>query len=204
MLTVVPLRPEGGRLVTERIIIRTLGALALAFAVAGCGPHRDAVPTAPATTTSATPAVTAGGEKSAESPSTSADPTAAATTGTHGTPSASPKPDPVASASATNEPRLDVAVAVTRSGWDTGSRTLEVGGLVPGLVEEGGICTLTLERLGARVESESRAVADVSSTSCGTVRVSRSQLSSGAWTAWLGYRSSHHAGRSEPFTVEVP
>jgi len=190
--------------VTERIIIRTLCALALALAATGCGPHRDAVPTAPATTTSATPSVTGSGEQSAESPSTSADPTAAATTGTHGTPSASPKPDPVASESATTEPRLDVAVTVTRSGWDTGSRTLKVGGLVPGLVEEGGTCTLTLERLGARVESESRAVADVSSTSCGTVRVSRSQLSSGAWTGWLGYRSSLHAGRSQQFTVEVP
>lgn len=124
------------------------------------------------------------------------------------TATASIGPDPDAGQSvATDEPHVvtdeSVAVTVTYFGWNDGARQVQVGGFVGGVVEEGGVCTLTLTKGGATVTGRTEALPDASTTSCGEVAVPGDELSAGTWRAVLSYSSDGHSGASEPVDVEV-
>jgi len=124
------------------------------------------------------------------------------------TPTASIGPDPDdGQAVATDEPDVvttaEVPVTITYFGWDPDSRAVQVAGFVGGVVEDGGVCTLTLTQGGATVSEEKRALADASTTSCGEVSVPGAELGAGTWQAVLTYSSSGHAGTSEAVDVEV-
>jgi len=81
---------------------------------------------------------------------------------------------------------------------------LEVGGFVPGIIEESGECTLTLTRQGRqKVTSSIKSKKDATSTSCSPFVVQASQLSKGTWAAVLSYDSETAAGLSSAVDIEV-
>ena len=124
------------------------------------------------------------------------------------TPTASIGPDPDAGAPvATDEPPVatgsEVPVTVTFHGWNPTSQEVEVGGYVEGVVEDGGVCTLTLTKGGTTVTGRADASADAATTACGAVTVPGDEVSAGTWTAVLGYASDEHSGTSDAVDVEV-
>jgi hypothetical protein len=108
---------------------------------------------------------------------------------------------------ATDEPAVapsaEVPVTITYFGWDPAREEVQLAGFVGGLVEDGGVCTLTLTKDGATVSRDRTALADASTTSCGEVSVPGAQLEAGTWQAVLTYSSTGHTGTSETVAVEV-
>jgi hypothetical protein len=96
-----------------------------------------------------------------------------------------------------------VPVTVTFHGWRADVRQVLVGGYVPGVVESGGTCTLTLTKGAATVSADTQATADAASTACGAVVVPGDRLTAGTWKAVLSYSSPMHAGASGAVAVEV-
>lgn len=124
------------------------------------------------------------------------------------TATASIGPDPDAGQPvATDEPDVvtsdEVPVTITYYGWDPDQRAVQVAGFVGGVVEDGGVCTVTLTKGGATVSGEKPALADASTTSCGEVSVSGAELGAGTWQAVMTYTSAGHTGTSETVDVEV-
>lgn len=82
--------------------------------------------------------------------------------------------------------------------------TLEASGMVPGLVEEGGECTLTVDN-GQQSRSVSGGTATgPESTYCQLLTIPSGELPRGEWEATLTYRSDGHSGTSERAAVSVP
>lgn len=114
-------------------------------------------------------------------------------------------PSPAETTSVAPPPALrEVHVTPTYSGWDRPTSGVVVGGVVTGVIEDGGTCTVTLTRGGATAEGSSDGVPDARGTSCAEIRVPGDQLSSGEWSAILSYRSGTATGRSASFSVVVP
>jgi hypothetical protein len=109
---------------------------------------------------------------------------------------------------ATDEPVVvdteAVPVVLTYSAWSAADRKVLAGGYVTGVIEDGGVCTLTLTRNGATVVAEGAAMADATTTVCGGLSIAGSQLAAGTWQAVLSYASSTHTGASAAVAVEVP
>lgn len=80
---------------------------------------------------------------------------------------------------------------------------VKANGYVPGIVEQGGKCTLTLTKGSDTVNQSGNAFNDAQSTNCGLLEISRTQLTSGTWQAVLSYSSSKSAGNSSPANIEV-
>ena len=123
-------------------------------------------------------------------------------------PTASIGPDPdTGQAVATDEPVVvtgaEVPVTVTFYGWNPDAQVVEVGGYVTGVVEDGGVCTLTLTKGGRTVTGSTNALPDASTTACGAVTVPGDQVSAGTWQAVLSYSSAGHSGTAEAVDVEV-
>jgi len=95
-----------------------------------------------------------------------------------------------------------VTPVITSWGFNTFTQQVEVTGYVGGVIENGGTCTLTLEKSGQKVTESKTAIADAQTTSCGLMTVTGNRLSPGNWTAMLSYTSSNVEGSSEPRTVE--
>jgi hypothetical protein len=96
-----------------------------------------------------------------------------------------------------------VPVVVTFSGWNAVSEEVQVGGYVPGVVEDGGTCTLTLTQGDRSVAAEADATADAATTACGAVTVRGTELSDGTWSAVLSYESADRAGAADAVDIEV-
>lgn len=78
----------------------------------------------------------------------------------------------------------------------------EVTALVPDVVEEGGVCTVTArapdhDPVTVRLE----AIADAGSTSCGAAAFD--SLAPGSWEIIVTYSGSSGSGTSDPFVMEV-
>jgi hypothetical protein len=97
-----------------------------------------------------------------------------------------------------------VDVVVTFAGWEESTDAVEVSGFVPGVVEAGGTCRLTLTRGQQAAVAETPAEPDASTTVCGTVSVPAAELSEGTWKGVLSYESVTSTGASVPADVEVP
>lgn len=80
---------------------------------------------------------------------------------------------------------------------------VEVSARVPGIVEDGGTCTLTLSMGSEKVTASKKAVSNVSEVSCGFITISNSKLSPGNWSAAVSYLSDKYRGNSDNVTVEV-
>jgi len=94
-------------------------------------------------------------------------------------------------------------VTITWFGWEPDAREVQLAGFVGGVVEDGGVCTLTLTKGGATASGAKKALADASTTSCGELSVPGDQVSPGTWQAVLSYSSAGHTGTSETVDVEV-
>lgn len=96
-----------------------------------------------------------------------------------------------------------VEVAITT--WTQKDNNIQVNGFVSGVVEDGGVCTLTLtsSTTGKQVSSSRSAVANATNTSCGASTIAVSRLSPGEWQAVLSYSSSTSTGKSDPLQLEV-
>ncbi len=171
----------------------------LSLLAAGCSAMSDDDPTA-SPTRSAAPTPTA---------------SATATSAPSSTPSPSSSDDADDSPSAfpgsgqTTEPDDDpsdfpATAVVTYAGWDTGSRTLQAGGLVSGTTNTSGTCTFTATKSGVTRTLTSTAEASASSVNCAQVSFPAAQVSSGTWSITLDYRVGAQSTTSDPMTAEVP
>jgi hypothetical protein len=97
-----------------------------------------------------------------------------------------------------------IPIVLTYSGFTTASMAVEVDGYVPGIVEDGGTCTLTLTHGSESLTASVPGTANVKHTACGGAAVPRERLSPGTWTAVLSYESAGSRGSSEPARVVVP
>ncbi len=118
--------------------------------------------------------------------------------------------DPRPSASETSPPsspdgqtQAAVSVTVTFSGWNSTSKAFEIGGYVNTL-ETAGTCMVTMTSGSATVTRTAPSRPDATTTSCGTLSVPISALTSGSWNAVLSYSSSTSIGTSATVAVEVP
>jgi hypothetical protein len=133
-----------------------------------------------------------------------ADPTAGPTAG----PTASstvPNQLPDDVEAVTDPPRPSATdVVLSFVGWDEASGSVQAGGYVSPIVEDGGTCTLELTRDDRVVTGAGPGAADATTTICGGLSVPGAELSAGEWTVVLRYESSGTSGTSEARTVEVP
>lgn len=98
----------------------------------------------------------------------------------------------------------EVTPQLTYYGWDDAVGGVEAGGIVMGIVESGGTCTLTLTRGSTAVDVSAEAVDNVTSTSCPALTVAGDRLESGTWQATLSYTSESFRGVGDAVEVEVP
>lgn len=98
-----------------------------------------------------------------------------------------------------NKQSVDVVITT----WTQNDGKVKVNGYAAGIVENGGTCTLTLEKNGQRVTASRPAQPNVSTTTCGQSTIDATELSSGIWQATLSYSSDNYEGTSEPVAIEV-
>ncbi|MCS6546268.1 hypothetical protein NYS50_00070 [Curtobacterium flaccumfaciens pv. flaccumfaciens] len=183
---------------------------ALSLLLAGCSGGGDDATPSPSASVSRTPSATPTDDDSATSA-----PTGAASTPTDGgsdddagasdddTPGAFP------GSGATNQPDTDpseypATSVVTFAGWDTGSKTLQAGGLVSGTTDTSGKCTFTATKDGVTRTATSTAQASASSVNCAQVSFPAAKVSSGTWSVTLTYAVGSASTTSDPLTAEVP
>jgi hypothetical protein len=97
-----------------------------------------------------------------------------------------------------------VPVVLTYSDWSAVDSQVLAGGYVSGVLEDDGVCTLTLTQGAASIVVEASAAADATTTVCGNLAVDGSELAAGTWQAVLTYVSAAHTGTSAAVSVEVP
>jgi hypothetical protein len=157
-------------------------ALATAAVLAGCSDGDDPKESAASETSAAAP-----GEYGSPAAPSAADPTDVAT-------DPEPSPAPVGAGS----------VRITYADWNAQSRVVEAGGILPDVVESGGVCTLTLSKDGQTATTTVEGLPDARSTNCGGLVLAGENLSSGTWSAVISYRSARSDASSEPTTVQIP
>jgi hypothetical protein len=123
---------------------------------------------------------------------------------TAGVPAADPTDDP--DPDVTEEPAPEVTtVVLVFAEWDASSGTVQAGGHVSSVVEDGGECTLTLDSGGTTVSASTQGFADATTTVCSGLQVGADQLTPGTWTATLQYTPLSAApGSSNTVDVVVP
>lgn len=187
---------------------------ALSLLLAGCSGGGDDATPSPSASVSRTPSATPTDDDSATSA-----PTDAASTPTDGGSDDGDGDDAGASdddtpgafpgSGATNQPDADpseypATAVVTFAGWDTGSKTLQAGGLVSGTTDTSGKCTFTATKDGVTRTATSTAQASASSVNCAQVSFPAAKVSSGTWSVTLTYAVGSASTTSDPLTAEVP
>ncbi|MBT1674566.1 hypothetical protein [Curtobacterium flaccumfaciens] len=187
---------------------------ALSLLLAGCSGGGDDATPSPSASVSRTPSATPTDDDSATSA-----PTDAASTPTDGGSDDGDGDDAGASdddtpgafpgSGATNQPDTDpseypATSVVTFAGWDTGSKTLQAGGLVSGTTDTSGKCTFTATKDGVTRTATSTAQASASSVNCAQVSFPAAKVSSGTWSVTLTYAVGSASTSSDPLTAEVP
>jgi hypothetical protein len=110
---------------------------------------------------------------------------------------------PVATDEAPGSTEGTVHVVLTYAGWDGATGVLEVAGFVSGVVEEDGTCRATARSEGRTATAKTVAIADATTTSCGTLVIPRAEVSRGTWDVVLSYESPTSNGQSSPTSVQV-
>ena len=120
---------------------------------------------------------------------------------------ASDTPAPVATPVATNAPtassdaRTAVVPFITTADWDASAKALDVSAIVPGVVEGGGTCTVTLTSGSTTRTATSSGVAAASYTGCEAVAVQ--DLAAGTWQVQVRYSSAKAVGTSKIRSAQV-
>ncbi|WP_375399767.1 hypothetical protein [uncultured Amnibacterium sp.] len=176
------------------VAVALLGGALLAT-VAGCSigsaPQPTPAPTGTTVVDPTTPSDAPSAAPSVSASASSAVPSDAAT--------------PVSSASSTPiaKPVRAVQPFITSADWDAAAATLQVGAVVPGVVEQGGTCTVTATSGGVSRTVTAQASATAQATGCEPLRIPGSQLSAGRWKVVVVYASARSGGTSAPRTVTV-
>ncbi|MDY0891247.1 hypothetical protein [Frigoribacterium sp. CFBP9030] len=120
-------------------------------------------------------------------------------------PQAAPSAGPTAAPDdSTSDRDLEtVTVTVPTARWDAASETLSAAGIVEGVVETGGVCTLEARSGGQVVRATSTASGDATATYCGSLSVSTADRAAGEWSVTMSYRSSTSTGTSSVVPVGV-
>jgi hypothetical protein len=104
------------------------------------------------------------------------------------------QPDPVATEAG------PASVTIVNVGAD--GQNISASGLVTGIVESGGVCTLTATSVTGRVLTGSvDAVSTPAAVNCGIIDI---PAPAGEWSVVLEYRSTATSAVSEPVTVSQP
>ncbi|MFB9645795.1 hypothetical protein [Microbacterium terregens] len=80
---------------------------------------------------------------------------------------------------------------------------LEATGIVTGVAEDSGTCTLTVSRGGDQRTATAPGAAGPDSTNCGLMKISTDDFASGEWEAIIDYSSDTYRGRSNGQAVTV-
>jgi len=177
-----------------RHVRRTVGAVGLVLAVAlvaGCTGSDGVVEPSPSATASAIASSTA-------SPSAAPDATATGApqpTETAGIPAVEPSTTPAPTTGAT----VEVDVELTRYGLDGGRLT--AGGVVYGVVETTGTCTLTVTGSSDERTVSGPASRSAETMACGEGLAVDVSGDAGPWTLVLAYESADYTGESEALEV---
>ena len=102
------------------------------------------------------------------------------------------------------DPGTEVTPQLTYYGWVDDLDAVEAGGIVLGIVESGGTCTLTMTKGSATVDVSTVAIDNVTSTSCPAMTVPGDRLETGTWQATLSYESDTTRGAGDAVEVDVP
>lgn len=96
-----------------------------------------------------------------------------------------------------------VTVVVSWSGTSS-TGGLQASGYAQ-VIEQGGVCVLeTTAEDGTVARTQTEAIADASTTTCGELTVPASEAGPGPWTALLRYESSTSRGASDAFVIGAP
>lgn len=101
----------------------------------------------------------------------------------------------------TGDDRTAVVPFITTADWDDAAKALDVSAIVPGIVEGGGTCTVTLTSGSTTRTAEGDGVAASSYTGCEAVAVTG--LATGTWQVRVSYSSPTAAGASAVRTVQA-
>ena len=171
-------------------------AIACALPIAGCSLLEG-----PAIIVSGSPTATS--PSATESPSASPSPSDSV--------SASPSPSDVVNATPNPTGAITGAPAGTPvkpevflATVDTGNGVLRVVATVPGIYEDGGVCTVKVTDGSVVLQKQNTGEADATSTACGLFSFWLSELPSGTATIVASYQSASHAGSSAPTKVTIP
>ncbi len=105
--------------------------------------------------------------------------------------------------SGTTQSKKKAIVVANPYGENPEGDAIEVNGFVSNIIEDGGICTLSLKKDGKSVSVQRTATADAQTTTCGLLVIARAKLSQGSWQGTLHYESPKAEGTSSNFVVEV-
>ncbi len=178
---------------TARTILASAG-IVIAAATAGC----TAPPPEPVVVT-LTPTVV----PVAPDPTTA--PTATPSASPSPTPSATPSPEPTIFGPITNPPAGQAVVPeVSLATVDTDAMVLVVRADVPGIVEDGGTCSVSVTVSATVVKKSNIAAGNVTTTECGQYLFPLSSLPKGRAFVTVYYSSPTHSGKSLPTEVSLP
>lgn len=101
----------------------------------------------------------------------------------------------------TDSGKRSVTPTITYAG-QYGSQ-VEVGGFVSGVFEDGGTCTLTLQRGSAKQTAQVVGVRGANSVDCPVMAIQTGSLEKGTWEAIVSYSSPTSEGQSSTRSIEV-
>jgi hypothetical protein len=99
--------------------------------------------------------------------------------------------------------KKQVTPVITVWGQNPQDKSAEANGYVSDIYEDGGNCTLTLEKDGHKKTASRKGFKDAQTTSCGLLTIPRSSLSAGTWHATLAYNSTIAQGTSESMSIKI-
>lgn len=169
-------------------------AVACTLPAAGCGLFDG-----PAIIVSDSPSIT--DPSPSESPSASPWPSVSASASPSPTAVATPEPTgPIVGAPAGAAVKPDIFLATV----DTSGGVLRIVVSVPGIYEDGGVCTVKVTDGSVVLQESNTGESDATSTACGLFTFPLDDLPAGTATILASYQSAKHAGSSDPTTVTIP
>lgn len=95
----------------------------------------------------------------------------------------------------------EVRPEITYAEVSASNSSIEVSSYVPGIIESDGLCTFRVSAGTTEVTLVQPALADATTTSCGSATILLDGATAGTWTVVVEYRSPASSGASLPMTV---
>lgn len=100
------------------------------------------------------------------------------------------------------KPSGEVTVALSRWNWIAAKQTISVAGFLPGVVENGGTCTLEATNGSTTVSESQPATVDAHQTVC-ALNLTDPKVTAGQWTVTMHYDGPSGSGTSAPAQISV-